>query len=142
MGSRFKKAVVSESVRESLHSWCKRVKERSKLRDSLHSHTTRSVCSLDTTIDERDEITVASGTLSRSSSIGSLNHVTVASDELVKPMLETSDIPGEISLRVEEFLSDSIRLSESHPPTYDEEDNANSGEESKVDTLFELFQKT
>lgn len=142
MGSRFKKAVVSESVRESLHSWCKRVKERSKLRDSLHSHTTRSVCSLDTTIDERDEITVASGTLSRSSSIGSLNHVTVASDELVKPMLETSDIPGEISLRVEEFLSDSIRLSESHPPTYDEEDYANSGEESKVDTLFELFQKT
>ncbi|KAL4654796.1 hypothetical protein ACB092_01G405800 [Castanea dentata] len=142
MGSRFKKALVSESVRESLHSWCKRVKERSKLRDSLHSHTTRSVCSLDTTIDERDEITVASGTLSRSSSIGSLNHGTVASDELVKPALETSDIPGEISLRVEEFLSDSIRLSESHPPTYDEEDNAKSGEESKVDTLFELFQKT
>ncbi|XP_075647225.1 MLO-like protein 4 isoform X2 [Castanea sativa] len=142
MGSRFKKALVSESVRESLHSWCKRVKERSKLRDSLHSHTTRSVCSLDTTIDERDEITVASGTLSRSSSIGSLNHGTVASDELVKPVLETSDIPGEISLRVEEFLSDSIRLSESHPPTYDEEDNAKSGEESKVDTLFELFQKT
>lgn len=142
MGSRFKKALFSESVRESLHSWCNRVKEKSKLRDSLHSHTTRSVCSLDTTIDERDEITVASGTLSRSSSIGSLNHGTVASDELVKPVLETSDIPGEISLRVEEFLSDSIRLTESHPPTYDEEDNAKSGEESKVDTLFELFQKT
>lgn len=142
MGSRYKKALVSESVRDSLHSWCKRVKERSKLRDSLHSHTTRSVCSLDTTIDERDEITVASGTLSRSSSVGSLNQVTVASDELVKPVLETSDRHGELSVRVAEYLSDSLRLSEPHLPTYDIEDNASNGEEGKVETLFELFRKT
>ncbi|GMY04960.1 MLO-like protein 4 [Fagus crenata] len=142
MGSRCKKALVSESVRDSLHSWCKRVKERSKLRDSLHSHTTRSVCSLDTTIDERDEITVASGTLSRSSSLGSLNQVTVASDELVKPVLETSDRHGELSFRVAEYLSDSLRLSEPHLPTYDIEDNASNGEEGKVETLFELFRKT
>ncbi|GMY05151.1 MLO-like protein 4 [Fagus crenata] len=142
MGSRYKKALVSESVRDSLHSWCKRVKERSKLRDSLHSHTTRSVCSLDTTIDERDEITVASGTLSRSSSLGSLNQVTVASDELVKPVLETSDRHGELSFRVAEYLSDSLRLSEPHLPTYDIEDNASNGEEGKVETLFELFRKT
>ncbi|KAG9444069.1 hypothetical protein H6P81_015409 [Aristolochia fimbriata] len=71
MGSRCKKALLSESVRESLHSWCKRVKERSK-RDSVHSYLTRSTRSLGSTIDERDEtVTVASGTLSRSSSIGS-----------------------------------------------------------------------
>ncbi|KAK1300070.1 MLO-like protein 4 [Acorus calamus] len=58
MGSKFKKALIAESVRESLHSWCKRVKEKSK-RDSLNSHltATRSVCSLESTIDERDETT-------------------------------------------------------------------------------------
>ncbi|KAI5356286.1 hypothetical protein L3X38_009181 [Prunus dulcis] len=43
-------------------SWCKRVKERSK-RDSVQLYATMSVCSLDTTIDERDEMTVASGTV-------------------------------------------------------------------------------
>ncbi|XP_058087460.1 MLO-like protein 4 [Magnolia sinica] len=65
MGSKFKKALIAESVRDSLHSWCKRVKDISK-RDG----TTRSVCSLESTIDERDEIiTVVSGTLSRCSSI-------------------------------------------------------------------------
>ncbi|KAL8483185.1 hypothetical protein ACS0TY_026021 [Phlomoides rotata] len=73
MGSRFKKALIAESVRESLHSWCKRVKERSKATNSI---TTRSTCSLDDTIDERDEIiTVASGTLSPCSSTGSLSHL-------------------------------------------------------------------
>ncbi|KAK6121337.1 hypothetical protein DH2020_044909 [Rehmannia glutinosa] len=44
MGSRCKKALIAESVRDSLHSWCKRVKERSKTTMSV---TTRSTCSLD-----------------------------------------------------------------------------------------------
>ncbi|OIV96234.1 hypothetical protein TanjilG_14911 [Lupinus angustifolius] len=57
MGSRCKKALVAESVRESLHSWCKRVKQKSK-HDSLH--TARSVCSIESTIDE---ITVVSESL-------------------------------------------------------------------------------
>lgn len=81
MGSRCKKALVTESVRESLHSWCKRVKHKSK-HDSLHSHTARSVCSLESTIDERDEITVLSGTLIRSSYLESLNQITVTVDQL------------------------------------------------------------
>ncbi|RZB76250.1 MLO-like protein 4 [Glycine soja] len=81
MGSRCKKALVVESVRKSLHSWCKRVKHKSK-HDSLHSHTTRSVCSLESTIDERDEITVLSGTLIRSSYLESLNQITVTVDQL------------------------------------------------------------
>ena len=81
MGSRCKKALVAESVRKSLHSWCKRVKHKSK-HDSLHSHTARSVCSLESTIDERDEITVVSGTLTRSSSLESLNQITVTVDQL------------------------------------------------------------
>ncbi|KAK3016331.1 hypothetical protein RJ639_007311 [Escallonia herrerae] len=59
MGSRCKKALIAESVRESLI-----LGEKSR-RDALHSITTRSICSLGSTIDEGDEvITVASGTLS------------------------------------------------------------------------------
>ncbi|KAH7575777.1 hypothetical protein JRO89_XS02G0217400 [Xanthoceras sorbifolium] len=145
MGSRFKKTLVSESVRESLHSWCKRVKERSKHDSSLHSHTTRSVCSLDTTtIDERDEITVASGTLSRSSSMESLNQVTITSTEQAESILHALDHPqAELSFRVEEYLNNSA----SQPPitgTEDfEEDNSGSGEgEEKVETLYDLFRKT
>ncbi|CAL8108585.1 unnamed protein product [Prunus armeniaca] len=142
MGSRCKKALVAESVRDSLHSWCKRVKERSR-RDSVHSHATRSVCSLDTTIDERDEITVASGTLSRSSSLDSLHQVTVASAEQPEAVLEPSEPPQhEYSFRVEEYLSESVRISASQPPTISDEDDEGNGMEEKVDTLLELFQKT
>ncbi|KAK1591020.1 hypothetical protein Q3G72_000950 [Acer saccharum] len=145
MGSRFKKTLVSESVRDSLHSWCKRVKERSK-HDSLHSHTTRSVCSLDTTtIDERDEITVASGSLSRSSSMESLNQVTITSSEQAESILHALDRPqAEISFRVEEYLCDTLNNSVSQPPINGEdfeEDNSGSGEE-KVETLYDLFRKT
>ncbi|XP_042054157.1 MLO-like protein 4 [Salvia splendens] len=75
MGSRCKKAIIAESVRESLHSWCKRVKARSKATNSI---TTRSTCSLESIINEGDEIlTVGSPTLSPSSSFGhmdDLNH--------------------------------------------------------------------
>nr|AWN06627.1 MLO protein 1 [Rosa longicuspis var. longicuspis] len=139
MGSRCKKALVAESVRESLHSWCKRVKERSK-----HSHAARSVCSLDTTIDERDEITVASGTLSRSSSLDSLHQVTVAPMEQPHAVLETTDLPQhEYSFRVAEYLADSVSISASQRPTTSEEDDDSiNGVEEKVDTLLELFQKT
>ncbi|XP_004299908.1 PREDICTED: MLO-like protein 4 [Fragaria vesca subsp. vesca] len=138
MGSRCKKALVAESVRESLHSWCKRVKERSK-----HSHATRSVCSLDTTIDERDEITVVSGTLSRSSSLDSLHQVTVASMEQPDTVLETTDPPQhEYSFRVAEYLADSVSISTPRPTTGEIDDDAINGEEEKVDTLLELFQKT
>eukprot|EP00268_Persea_americana_P032112 TRINITY_DN3148_c0_g2_i1.p2 TRINITY_DN3148_c0_g2~~TRINITY_DN3148_c0_g2_i1.p2 ORF type:complete len:140 (+),score=28.23 TRINITY_DN3148_c0_g2_i1:1966-2385(+) len=79
MGSRFKKALLAESVRESLHSWCKRVKEKSKL-DSSHSQlgNTHSIHSLESTIDERDEIiTVVSDTLSRSPSTVTHNSVSL-----------------------------------------------------------------
>nr|GFC01285.1 MLO-like protein 4 isoform X1 [Tanacetum cinerariifolium] len=73
MGSKFKKALIAESVRDSLHNWCKRVKERSK---TLRLLATRSTCSLGSTIEEGDEeITVASVTLSQSSSTGTLNHM-------------------------------------------------------------------
>ncbi|OMP01602.1 Mlo-related protein [Corchorus olitorius] len=146
MGSRCKKALVAESVRESLHSWCKRVKQKSK-RESLHSHTARSVCSLESIVDdERDGITVASGTLSRSSSMESLNQVTITSSEQAEAILGAS-IPGqgEYSSRVAEYLSDSININASMPLTIDEEEERNNEEiteEGKVDTLYDLFQKT
>ncbi|RWR94890.1 MLO-like protein 4 isoform X2 [Cinnamomum micranthum f. kanehirae] len=79
MGSRFKKALLAESVRESLHSWCKRVKEKSKLDSSLSQlGNTQSIRSLESTIDERDEIiTVVSDTLSRSPSTDTHNPVSL-----------------------------------------------------------------
>ncbi|CAK7357063.1 unnamed protein product [Dovyalis caffra] len=141
MGSRCKKALVAESVRESLHSWCKRVKERSKRDSATLSVATRSVCSLDTTIDEHDEITVASGTLSRSSSLGSLNEITVVpphEQEVAEDIAETSNprhLHHQLSLRIEEYLNDSTSLP---PPIIDEEDDLGNAEE----TLFELFQRT
>ena len=143
MGSRFKKALVAKSVRESLHSWCKRVKERSK-RESLHSHTTRSVCSLESTIDERDEITIASGTLSRSSSLESQNQLTITSN--LQPGVEAAlEIPNvqhhEYSFRLEEYLSESVSITASQTPTHGEASLGN-GDGEKVKTLYELFQNT
>lgn len=120
MGSRFKKALVAESVRDSLHSWCKRVKERSK-RESVHSVATRSVCSLDTTL-EGDEITVASGTISRSSSLGSLNEITVAPPEHAEDAENSNPHHIGLSSRIEEYLNDST----SHPPIIEEDDDASS----------------
>ncbi|XP_059651130.1 MLO-like protein 4 [Cornus florida] len=126
MGSRCKKALIAESVRDSLHSWCKRVKERSK-RDALHSVTTRSTCSLDFTINEDDEIiTVASNTVSRCSSAMSLDQVEL----------------NETSIEQPETL-----FGTSNPPQYEysfriPEDNVDDTEVGEVSTLFELFQKT
>ncbi|KAB2042854.1 hypothetical protein ES319_D02G246400v1 [Gossypium barbadense] len=142
MGSRCKKALVAESVRESLHSWRKRVKQKSK-RESVHSHTARSVCSLESIIDdERDEITV--GTLSRSSSMESLNQVTITSSEQAAAILGTSNAAQDaVSSRVEEYLSESINITTSQPlPIDEEEDNQGTAEETKVDTLYDLFQRT
>ncbi|KAI3805143.1 hypothetical protein L1987_27242 [Smallanthus sonchifolius] len=128
MGSRVKKALIAESVRDSLHSWCKRVKERSR---TLQSVATRSTCSLGSTIDEGDEvITVASGTLSQSSSTGTLNHLDDHQDS--NPLPEQ-----ELSFRMSEYLSDTMR----HVGP-NEEDIEEVDDEDKVETLEELFQKT
>ncbi|KAF5813851.1 hypothetical protein HanRHA438_Chr03g0114421 [Helianthus annuus] len=127
MGSRVKKALIAESVRDSLHSWCKRVKERSR---ALQSVATRSTCSLGSTIDEGDEvITVASGTLSQSSSTGTLNHLDDQQDS--NPLPEQ-----ELSFRMSEYLSDTMRHVAPNEDI-EEEDN----DEGKVETLEELFQK-
>lgn len=132
MGSRCKKALVAESVRESLHSWCKRVKERSR-RDSMNSRAARSVCSLESTIDERDEIitvgsgTLGSGTLSGRSSLGSLNEENIPSTQQPEGNFESSVAPQ---------YDNSFRHSSSQRtiniPV----------EEEKVQTLLNLFQKT
>lgn len=127
MGSRCKKALVTESVRDSLHSWCKRVKQKSK-HESLHSHTARSVCSLESTIDERDEITVVSGTLTRSSSLQSLNQITVTSVDQLNMMM-TPNNPQD-STKGADYFSESVHNNDEDP------------EIAKVETLLDLFQKT
>ncbi|KAK7328304.1 hypothetical protein VNO77_22407 [Canavalia gladiata] len=138
MGSRCKKALVTESVRESLHSWCKRVKQKSK-HESLHSHTARSVCSLESTIDERDEITVVSGTLTRSSSLESLNQITVTSVDQLN--FETSNNPKD-SIKVADYLSESVNVNPSQPPHNCQDHVVGNGEGAKFETLLDLFQKT
>ncbi|CAH1445215.1 unnamed protein product [Lactuca virosa] len=130
MGSKCKKALIAESVRESLHSWCKRVKERSK---TLHSVATRSTCSLGSTIDEGDEvITVASGTLSQSSSTGTLTQM-----EDNRSSGDANHPPEqELSFRMSEYLSDTIRHA---PPNQGIEEHE---VEVEVETLQDLFRKT
>ncbi|XP_058107963.1 MLO-like protein 4 isoform X2 [Magnolia sinica] len=56
MGSRFKKAVIAENIRGSLHGWLKRVKDKSR-HDSHHLNltTTRSNTSLESMAEEMDE---------------------------------------------------------------------------------------
>lgn len=138
MGSRCKKAVIAESVRESLHSWCKRVKERSKS-GTVHSITTRSTCSLGSTIDEGDEIiTVASGTVSPCSSSGSLHHLDDKMglpDHQDAPTIGTSHRSDhELSFRVSEYETYGMNNGMDHV----EGDR----EEEKVETLLDLFRKT
>nr|GMD10104.1 MLO-like protein 4 [Ipomoea batatas] len=119
MGSRCRKALIAESVRESLHSWCKRVRQKSK-RGTL---TTRSVCSLESTVDERDEVTtVASLTLSPCSSSRSLNALDEDGDPTVHPDQLEHDFP----------------FREEHGA----EDNVIDTEEGRPETLLQLFQKT
>ena len=64
------------------------------------THVLQDLCmfSPESTVDERDEITVASGTLSRSSSMESLNQVNITSSEQAEAILGTSNpAQGEFS---------------------------------------------
>nr|CAB3491113.1 unnamed protein product [Digitaria exilis] len=95
MGSKFKKSLVSENVRESLHSWCKRVKDRNR-HNPLFSRngtvTSRSVCSLDTTY-ETDHETNTVCTLSRTASATSLDdQLTVGTVEDDEPSCIEKDV--------------------------------------------------
>lgn len=53
MGSKFKKSVISENVRKSLHGWHKRVKARQD-RSSYNLMSAASTTSLDSMVDEMD----------------------------------------------------------------------------------------
>uniref|UniRef100_A0A5B6Z816 MLO-like protein n=1 Tax=Davidia involucrata TaxID=16924 RepID=A0A5B6Z816_DAVIN len=68
MGSRFKKSIVSENVRSSLHGWQRRVKARQGGPTSTFPSAT-STTSLDSSVDEIDGTdTVASGSMEGGSS--------------------------------------------------------------------------
>ncbi|KAF6152206.1 hypothetical protein GIB67_039394 [Kingdonia uniflora] len=135
MGSRCKKALIAESVRDSLHNWCKRVKERKIKHDSLYSHpgTARSTCSLESIVDDTDEIiTIVSGTLSRCSSTDKNETVFEISDQLYHGHLfRSSEYP----------LNSSNNRTLQSNPLFDSEDNDNDENRCK-DTLLELFKKT
>lgn len=73
MGSKFKRSLIAESVRESLHSWCKRVKEKTRHGPSLSRNgTVTSTCSLGSTVDDHDETNTVC-TLSRTPSLDNLS---------------------------------------------------------------------
>ncbi|KAF3788616.1 MLO-like protein 4 [Nymphaea thermarum] len=104
MGSKFKKSLVSENVRESLHGWCKRVKHRSRHKHSSYLPATRSTCSLASTLDEGDDetITVLSGTLSRcatTTTLRSLSFNHVRDDETITVSGTISRCPSTASQR-------------------------------------------
>ena len=129
MGSRCKKALIAENVRDSLHSWCKRVKERSK-RDAVNSIATRSTCSLGSTIDEGDEIiTVASPTISPCSSNASLNQLCIASSD--PPTNGPDQFEHEHSFRASEYATGDVNNG-----------NVEDRKDEKTVTLFELLRNT
>uniref|UniRef100_A0A803N0H6 Uncharacterized protein n=1 Tax=Chenopodium quinoa TaxID=63459 RepID=A0A803N0H6_CHEQI len=132
MGSKCKKALVAESVRDSLHNWCKRVKEKSR-----RSLAARSVCSL----DDIDEVTtVASLTLSRSSSVASLNEVKITEVEHPNEAgPQDSVVPDELSFRMSEYISQSAENTFLNTPDHEPLSNDNEG---KAETLADLLQKT
>ncbi|KAH9317755.1 hypothetical protein KI387_019524, partial [Taxus chinensis] len=68
MGSRFKKALIREEIRESLHGWRKRVKERAKRESSHPSTTAKSEIVSQSVAGDIDEIgnELAAHSLSRS----------------------------------------------------------------------------
>ncbi|KAK8951295.1 MLO-like protein 4 [Platanthera zijinensis] len=73
MGSKYKRSLLAESVRESLHSWCKRVKEKTRHGPYLSRNgTVTSTCSLGSTVDEHDETNTVC-TLSRTPSLDNLS---------------------------------------------------------------------
>lgn len=136
MGSRCKKALIAENVRDSLQSWCKRVKERSK-HNAVNSITTRSTCSLGSTIDGGDVIiTVALGTILPCSSTGSLNNLvddTIINDLQNAPNIGNSDPSRhELSFRVSGYTSYGFNYE-------DEIEDIVDDEEEKVETIFDLL---
>ncbi|XP_021864784.1 MLO-like protein 4 isoform X2 [Spinacia oleracea] len=135
MGSKCKKALVAESVRDSLHNWCKRVKEKSR-----RSLAARSVCSL----DEIDEVTtVASLTLSRTSSVASLNEVKVTDFEHPDQatIQNSTSVPDDFSFRMSEYISQSALNTFPDTPHHTNP-LSNQQDQGKFDTLADLLQKT
>lgn len=105
----------------------------------MNSRATRSVCSLESTIDERDEIitvgsgTLGSGTLSRCSSLGSLN------EEIIVP---TQQLDGDFESSAAPQYDNSFRHSSSQSTINVATDDVADEEEEKVQTLLDLLQKT
>lgn len=105
MGSRYKKALISEEIRVSLHGWRKRVRERTK-RESLHPSSTAkmAIVSSETVDGDKDE---ASGNEVSASSLSlSQSSVTRRSTSLPRELSTTyqTEICGEDCILQQEAL--------------------------------------
>ena len=68
MGSRFKKSIVSENVRKSLHGWQRKVKARHGGPPFTHLTATTSTTSLDSVLDEIEIVDAVPSTSGEGSS--------------------------------------------------------------------------
>jgi hypothetical protein len=88
MGSRYKKALITEEIRESLHGWRKRVREKAK-RDSSHPSltTTKSSMSSEPVVVDKDE---NGNHLAEECLSVSLSNITKRSNSLQRDLSTTS----------------------------------------------------
>ncbi|TQD73192.1 hypothetical protein C1H46_041280 [Malus baccata] len=90
MGSRFKKSVVSENVRNSLHGWKRRVKARQGTSSTATTHLVRTSTSSDSIVDETHKLESSSSNPSERSSFKKQNtsfrHLQGGDEKLETPL--------------------------------------------------------
>lgn len=90
MGSRFKKSVVSEDVRNSLHGWKRRVKARQSTSSTAITHLVRTSTSSDSIVDETRKLESSSSNSSEKSSFKNENtsfrHLQGGDEKLETPL--------------------------------------------------------
>ncbi|KAM1479653.1 hypothetical protein ACFX2I_026902 [Malus domestica] len=90
MGSRFKKSVVSENVRNSLHGWKRRVKARQGTSSTATTHLVRTSTSSDSIVDETHKLESSSSNSSERSSFKKQNtsfrHLQGGDEKLETPL--------------------------------------------------------
>lgn len=90
MGSSFKKSVVSEDVRNSLHGWKRRVKARQSTSSTATTHLVRTLTSSDSIVDETRKLESSSSNSSERSSFKNENtsfrHLQGGDEKLETPL--------------------------------------------------------
>ncbi|KAL7223807.1 hypothetical protein ACSBR1_025288 [Camellia fascicularis] len=91
MGSKFKKSIVSESVRRSLHGWQRRVKLRHVGPSFALSKEKKSTTSLDSEQDEIDRVDGVPSIIGCEDTSGSNQHVSIVQDSEISLSDEKHD---------------------------------------------------